>query len=132
MVVAVAAVRVVQMVPDEIVHMVAMRQCVVAAPRSVDMTGVVRSTNVLGRARVRVARGHGDRVIVDVVAVRVMQATVVQEIDVPLVDDHRVPATGTMDMVMCVVLCHAAKGTARASRGRDPADGSTVGQRPAG
>ena len=54
MVVAVIAVRVVKMAGDPIVHMVAVRHCIVAASGSVDMTRAVPTAGMVGGAAVRV------------------------------------------------------------------------------
>jgi hypothetical protein len=64
---------------------------------------VARAGAVLGRAFCRVLSADCERVLVDVVAVRVMEMTVVQEVLVPLVLDLLVAAIGAVLMVMAFV-----------------------------
>ncbi|WP_333835183.1 hypothetical protein, partial [Rubrimonas sp.] len=73
MVVAVVAVRVMQMAIDEIAGVIAMRDGRVAAVWPVHVVGRVAATGVGGRAGVGVRRADGDRVLVDMVAMGVMQ-----------------------------------------------------------
>ena len=109
MVVAVAVVLVMQMPVDEIVDVVAVRDRLVAAVRPVDVVGGVAGARVAGAAGVRVALVDAEDVIVHVVAVRVAQMPVLDEVDVPLVDDGDVAAAGAVDVLggcrRCGVIC---------------------------
>ena len=91
-VVAVVAVRVVQVAIDEVIDVVAMWHRFVAAAGAVDVSGFVAAAVVVGRAGVRVGGADGDAVFIDVVAMRVVQVAVVQVIDVAVVLDGGVAA----------------------------------------
>jgi hypothetical protein len=54
MIIAMVAVRMMQVTVDEIVNVVPVRDGLVAAPRPMDMGGIVAATAMLRRARVRV------------------------------------------------------------------------------
>ena len=99
MVVAVTIVRVVQAAVDQVVDVVAVRHGVVAAALAVEVTATVVSSV----AAVRVQLVDGKPVLVYVVAVRVVQVAVVEEVDVPVVDDLRMAAPGPVDVVVGVV-----------------------------
>ena len=73
MVVAVVAMRVMQVAIDKVVHVVPMRHGLVPATGAVDVVGLVARAHMRGRARVRVLAGHRQRVLVDVILVRVVQ-----------------------------------------------------------
>ena len=111
MVVAVALVGVVQATVDQVVHVVAVGHFVVAAALAVDVgAAVVRSVAAVGVELV-------DRqpVLVDVIAVRVVEVPVVEEVDMAVVDDLRVAAAGSVDVLVGVVdvtfLAHVRHGT---------------------
>ena len=78
MVVAVCAVRVMQVAVDEVVGVVAVRNGLVTAGRAVDVRDVVAAAGVRRRAGIRVGRAHCDDVLVDVRLVQVVQVAVVQ------------------------------------------------------
>jgi hypothetical protein len=90
------AVRMMEMVADEVVDVVAVRNGLVAAGVAVDVAGVV--TIGIGRAVRRVLGIDLDYVLVCVVLVRVMQVTLMQVVDVAFVSDSGVPAAGLMLM----------------------------------
>ena len=102
MVVAVAVVLVVQVPVDEVVDVIAVRDRLVAAVRPVHVGGFVTVARVAGTAGVRMAVVDAEHVIVDVVAVRVSQVAVLDEVDVALVDDGDVPAAGAVDVLGAV------------------------------
>jgi hypothetical protein len=102
-VVAVAAVRVVQVFADEVVVVIAVRHAQVAAARPVHVARVVAPARVRWRARARVGRVDGERVLVDVVAVHVVEVTVVEVVRVPLVFDGRVAAACTVLVRVTIV-----------------------------
>ena len=96
MIVAMVAVRVVQAAVDEVVHMVAVRDALVAATRPVRVAG---SAGAVDRsAAIRVPLGDLDCVFVHVVTVWVVQVAIVQVIDVVVVANCDVPATRTVLM----------------------------------
>ena len=92
MVVAVVAVRVVQVAIDEVVNVVAMRHGFVAATGTVYMSRFVAAAVVVRRAGIRVGGADGDAVFIDVVAVRMVQVAVVQIVNVAVVLDGGVAA----------------------------------------
>lgn len=111
MIVAVVAVRMVQMPIDEVIHMIAMRHGLVAAARPMDMSGRMAAACVLGCAGIRVRGGHGDLVLVDMIAVRVVKMAIVQVIDVALVHHCGMAASRSVLMVVVLVMglsagCH--------------------------
>ena len=75
-VVAVAIVGVVQVAIDQIVHVVAVRDGLVSTAGSVAMARIVAAAMMFRRARVRVALGDGNDVLVDMPIVRVVHVTV--------------------------------------------------------
>ena len=92
MVVAVVAVRVVQVAINEAVGVVAMRYGFVSAAGAVYMSRFVAVAVMIWGADVRVGGADGDAVFIDVVAVRVVQVAVVQVINVAFVFDGGVTA----------------------------------------
>ena len=104
MVVAMVAVRVVQVAVDQVVDVVTVRDGFVAATGAMDVAGLVAAAFVLGRAAVRVGGRDGDHVLVDVVAMRMVQVAVVQVIDMAVMADGRVAAAGAMGVVMVGVM----------------------------
>jgi hypothetical protein len=99
-VVAVALVRAVQAPVDEVVDVPPVGDRLVAAVRPVPMAGVVSRVPVVPGAAVGVLLVDRDHVVVDVVAVRMVQMTVVQEVQVRLVDDRGMPAARAVDVLV--------------------------------
>ena len=99
MVVAVALVGVVQATVDQVVHVVAVGHLVVAAALAVD----VGATVMRSVAAVRVELVDRQPVLVDVIAVRMVEVPVVEEVDVAVVDNLRVAAAGSVDVLVGVV-----------------------------
>jgi hypothetical protein len=98
MVVAMVAMRMVEMSIHQIVHMVAMRHGGMAAIRAVNVFGGVFRGGKSRRALVGIGRADGNCVFVHVVAVRMMQMAIVEIIHVPFMLDSGVPAAGAVDM----------------------------------
>ncbi len=103
-VVAVIAVRMVQMAVDQVIHVVAVRHRFMPAARPMHMTGAMAGTVVLRRAAVRVGGADGDHVLVDMVAMHVMQVAVMQEIDVAFVAHRGVTALRAVLVLVMGVL----------------------------
>lgn len=95
------AVRVMQMAVDEIVDVVAMWHSIVAASGAMLMTGLVAGALVVGRTLVGVLARHLDHVLIDMIAVHVMQVAVMQVIDVIAMTHCSMAATRAM--LMCVI-----------------------------
>jgi len=87
-----------------VVDVVTVRDGFVAATGAMDVAGLVAAAFVLGRAVVGVGGRDGDHVLVDVVAVRMMQVAVVQVVDMTVMPDGRVAAAGAMGVVMVGVM----------------------------
>lgn len=104
------AVLVMQMPADQVIDMIPMRNRRMTAVLSMLMLVVVRSAAVARRALIRIARAHRDAMLIDVIAVNVMQMPVVQIIHMAVVPHRGMPAIGAMDMRMILVgemiLCH--------------------------
>lgn len=103
MIVAVIPVRVMQMPIDQIVDVIAMRHRLVAASRAMLVRRVVTCARVRRRAGRRVLRRHLDHMLVDMIAMRMVQMAVVQVVDMPIVPHGRMSAPGPVRMgVICV------------------------------
>jgi hypothetical protein len=95
-----AVVRVVQMTVDQVVDVVAVWNRLVSAPGSVHVTGVVGCAVVVGRAALGVGAVHGDRVLVDMTGVLVVEVAVVQVVDMVLVPHRGMPAARLVGVVV--------------------------------
>ena len=96
---------------DQVVHMIPMRYSFVAAPRSMHMARIVGAAAMLGCASVGVGRRHFNRVFIDVVAMHMVQMSIMQVIDMPTVADGRMAAIGSVDVWVVAVFridasCH--------------------------
>jgi hypothetical protein len=90
------AVRVMQMARDAVIDVVAMRHRLVTAAGAMHMTCLVAGAAVLGGAAVGVLAGDFDHVLVDMPFMRVVQVTVVQIIDMPVMPDRLMAAARPM------------------------------------
>lgn len=93
-----AAVRVMEMAIDEIVDVIAMGNCLMAASRAMLVTGFVTGAEVIRRASRRIGLTHLDHVLVDMIAVRLMQVAVVQVVDMVAVLDGDMAAAGAVNV----------------------------------
>jgi len=93
-VVAVAAVGMVEVSVDEVVDVVAVGNGFVAAAGAVDMGGVMSATSVFWGADSRVDRRESDAVLIDVAVMQVVQMAIVEIVDVILMLDGGVAAAG--------------------------------------
>jgi hypothetical protein len=93
-VVAVVAVRVMQVAVDQVVDVITVRHRLVPAAGAVLVARLVPFAAMLGRAAAGIAGRHLDHVLVDVVAVRMMQVTVVEIVDVIAMAHRAMPAIG--------------------------------------
>jgi hypothetical protein len=89
---------------DEIVDVVPVRHRFVTAPRSVDVVRLVAAAVVARRTLVRIFRTDFKRMLVYVIAVRMMQMAVVQIIDVTVVLDCGMPTVRAMLMIVLGVM----------------------------
>ena len=104
MVVAVLAVRVVQVTVDQVIEVVAVRHGLVPAVGPVDVGGLVPLASVARRAVSGIGSVHLEAVLVRVIAVGVMEVAPVEVVDVISVLDGNVPAVGTVDVVVVGML----------------------------
>jgi hypothetical protein len=111
-IVAVVAVRVMKMAGNAIIHVVAVRNRLVAAAGAVHVSRLVTTAAVVGGAAVGVFARYLHHVLVDVVLVWVVEVAIMQIIYVPAVADGGMSAAGTMPVGMVGV------GLGRASRHR--------------
>ena len=100
MVVAMVAMRMMQVSIDQIIDVIAMRHGFVSAARPMHVSGVMPRAAVLRRAGIGIGRGHLDHMLVDMIAMGMMQMAVMEVVHVTAMLHGRVPATGAMDMRM--------------------------------
>jgi hypothetical protein len=97
-IVTVPVVGVVKVPIDEIVDVVAVRDGVVPAARTVDMGVRVSVATVPWRAAVGVRCVDRDRALVDMIAVHRVEMTVVQVVGMPVVLDGTMPAVRAVNV----------------------------------
>jgi len=96
------AMRMMKMAIDQVVDMVAVRNSFVSASGTVDVACFMPAA--VRRALIGIFCANFDPVLVDMVAMRVMQMAVVQIVDVIAVPDRGVPAVrSVLVIVMCVM-----------------------------
>ena len=99
MIITVTIVRVVEASIDEVVGVLAVRHRLVAAVRAMHvLTAIVLAVAVVGELVI-----DRQRVLINVIAVRLVQVAVVDEVDVAIVDDRRMAAAGAVDVVVIFV-----------------------------
>lgn len=111
MVVAMIAMRMMQMTVDQVVDVVAMRDGLMPAPRSMVVSWGVSGACVLGRANVRIGGRYRDHVFVNMIRMRMVEMAVVQIVDMAIVAHCGVPALGAVLMIVMGVVrlragCH--------------------------
>ena len=99
MIVAVTVMRMVQVVADEIVDMVAVRDCLVAAVRTMLVSGVVFGAGMTAGALIRIHFGNLHRMLIVVVTVRAVHVPFVQVVDMVAMLDRCMSATRPVPMV---------------------------------
>ncbi|HZF48436.1 MAG TPA: hypothetical protein VE093_07305 [Polyangiaceae bacterium] len=100
MVIAVACVYMVKMTGYEIVDVVTVRDRGMAAIHAVHVLGTVLATRVIGRAPGGVRRIDGNRALVDVIVVDLVEVAIVQVVDMAGVANSRVTTGGSMDVIV--------------------------------
>jgi len=103
-IIAVIAMRVVQMIADAIIDMVAVGHSLVTAARTMHMTGVVTAAAMVGGANIRVRGRYLDHMLVDVPFMWMVQMAVMQIVDMLFVAHGLVSAAGTVLVRMFGVL----------------------------
>ncbi|SDA19063.1 hypothetical protein SAMN05216315_11132 [Nitrosospira sp. Nsp18] len=103
-IIAMVVMRVMEVAIDKIVHVIAMRHGFMAAVRSMYMFLRMARALMFRRTAFRIGRGYVYHMLIEMVAVRVMQMPVMQVIDMPVVHDTCVAAFGSMRMSMIFML----------------------------
>ena len=98
MVVTVTMMRVVQVIPHEVVNMIAVWNRLVPAVRPVDVALLVASALMTGRATHRIDSANFDLVLLHATSSDSLQMTVLQVVDVIIMFHGFVPAGRTMDV----------------------------------
>lgn len=98
MVVAMACVRVMEVPVDEIVDVIAMRDGFMTAASAMPVSGVVAGAGVARRAGSRIGAAHFDHVLIDMIAVRLMQVAVVKIVYVIAVLDGDMATARSVNM----------------------------------
>jgi hypothetical protein len=99
-IVAVVAVRMVQVSVDQIIGVISMRHHFVTAARSVPMSRVVSAAAVLRGAPIGIRFAYFNYMFVNVIFMRIMEMTVVKVVDVAVVPNRDMTAVGSVDMRM--------------------------------
>jgi len=107
-VVAVVAVRMVQVASDEVIDMIAVRHRLVAAAGAMRVARLMAGAAVGSRAAVGVGLGDLDHVLVDMIAVGMVQVPVMQMVHMALMAHGGVTAAGPMLVRVIGVLLSAA------------------------
>lgn len=120
MVVAVVAVRMMQVILHHVVDVIPMRDLRMPAVWTVDVFAAVRATLMLWGTPCRVRRTDRDHVLVDVVVVDMVQVSIVQIIDVITMPDGHMATARAMLVTVSFVdravwLSHCASFTAQAA-----------------
>lgn len=104
MIVAVVAMRMMQVAVHQIIDVIAVRHRFVSTVRAVDVIFRMARANVLRRAAGQIGCGYIERVFFDLAAGRVVQVAVVQVIDVVAVLDRGVAAVLAVLMIVVVMV----------------------------
>jgi len=100
MVVAVAAMSVVEMAIHQVVDVVAVRDRGMTASGGVNMARWMAMTRVIRRASRGIGRINGNLALVDVIAMHGVEVTIVQVVDVVVMLDREVSTVAAMNMVV--------------------------------
>jgi hypothetical protein len=104
MVIAMTVMRIMQMSADQIINMVAMRDCLMPTVRPMQMLGRMSGALMPRCAVLRIGRSYANHMFIDMAFMRMMQMAVVQIVDVAIVHDPHVAALGPMRMIVVFVL----------------------------
>ena len=90
------AMRMMEVAADAVIDMVGMRNRLVAAAGTMDMTGLVAAAAMVRCAVVGVVAGHLDHVLVDMILMRMVEVAIVQIVDMTAVAHSGVATTRPM------------------------------------
>jgi hypothetical protein len=96
MIVAMIAVRVMQMAGDAVIDMITVRHRLMAATRAMHMAGLMAAAAMVGCTAVRIVAGYLDHMLVDMAGMRVVQMAVMQIVDMTAMPHRRVAAARPM------------------------------------
>jgi hypothetical protein len=102
-IIAVIAVRMMQVTADQIVDVIAVRHLFMATILAVHMSLDVLATRMLGRAGGGIGLRHIEGVFIDMIAMHMVQMTIVEIVGVALVLDGGVPAVTAVLMGVPIV-----------------------------
>jgi hypothetical protein len=123
-VIAVSVVRVVQVIADAVVDVIAVGDALVAAVRAVGVVARVRHAGVRRGAEARVVAADRQGVLVGVVAVDEVEMAVVEVVGVVFVPDPDVAAVGAVGVVVVRVRLTGHRATSRLSLSCRHGDGA--------
>lgn len=103
-VIAMVAVRVMQMAVDQIADVVTMRDRFVSATRAVDMAGFMAAATMLRGAAIRIGFRDSDHMLIYMVAMRMVQVAIMQVVDMAVVTDGGVAAARSVLVVVVLVM----------------------------
>ena len=104
MIIAMVAMRIVEMPVDQVIDMLSMRDRFMAAVRAMHVLPSVSLAPVGRRAAFRIVPRDGEYVLIDMVIMRVMQVSVMQVTNVIIVHDARMAALRAVRMGMIFML----------------------------
>ena len=104
LIIAMVAMRIVEMPVDQVIDMLSMRDCFMAAVRAMHVLPSVSLAPVGRRAAFRIVPRDGEYVLIDMVIMRVMQVSVMQVTNVIIVHDARMAALRAVRMGMIFML----------------------------
>jgi len=87
-----------QVAINEIVYVVTMGNRFMTAPWSMHMPWLVACTGMVRSAGIRIRVRHFNRVLINMIPMRMMQMTIVKVIDVTVMFNRGMPAVGAMFM----------------------------------
>lgn len=96
--IAVAAMGMVEVPGNQIVHMVAVRHRFMSAVRTVNVVRGVAGAFVARRTVVGIGSAHGNRMLIVVVAMMVVQVAIVQKINMVFMNNTGVAAARTVNV----------------------------------
>jgi len=101
---------------DQVIDVVAVRYGLVPASRTVNVARIMAAAIVVGRTLIRVFRADFERVFVHMIAMRMVQMSIMQVIDMVAMPDGGMSAVGAMLMVVMGVMGFVAGAHACAPR----------------
>ena len=104
-IVAMVAVRMMQMAIDQVVDVIAVRDLRMAAVWAMHVAYRVAVAAVIWRTRNRIEGRHREDAFVHMIVMHVMQMTIVQIVDVPIVVNRQVAASRSVRMLVVGDFC---------------------------